>query len=189
MENNKHLPLRIIHFILIAAGIVLYVITLISFAEGASALNKASTVLNILALASGVVYLIMGYKKSASLFYKMFTWFFMISQIMECTSIFSMGIDISAFNVFITVFTLVAAIMLGGAKDYGKVKTNIVSIAIVVLRLYAAIMIFRDMNLFDGTGIAIEALILDRIGQLIIAVVAAITVCGKYLDKTARGAK
>ncbi len=58
-----------------------------------------------------------------------------------------------------------------------------------MLRLYAFIMIFFDMDLFEGTGLAIEALILDRIGQLILALAAAITVCGKYLDKTARGAK
>ena len=189
MENKKYLPLKIFHLILIVAGIVLYAVTLIFFAKDASLLNKTSSVFNILTLAAGFVYLSLGYKKDANLSYKIFMWLFMVSEIIECTSIFSMGIAMSAFKAFIPVFTLAIVILLGGAKDYGKVKSNIVSIALVVVRTCAVISMVFNMNSFGKEILSTEAMIFDQIGQLILASTAALMVCGKYLDKDARNAK
>ena len=189
MENKKYLPLKIVHLLVIAAGIVLYAMTLVSFAQGASALNIASTVLNILALAAGCVYLIAGYTKKAHLCYKIFMWLFMIAEMIECTSVFSIGIDLPAFSVFRKVFALAVVILLGGAKDYGKVKSIIISVALVVLNVYTVIAAILAMSRFTGTELSAEAMLFDAIGQLILASTAALMVCGKYLDKAARGAK
>ena len=187
MENKKYLPLKIVHLLLIAAGITLYIITLISFTKGASVLNIISTVLNIFALAAGFFYMVAGYKKEAHLYYKIFMWLFMIAEIIECTSVFSWGIEISTFGIFRKVFALAVVILLGGAKDYGKVKSNIISITLVVLNLYTVIAAIFTMNGFAETSLPAEAVIFDALGQLILASSAALMVCGKYLDKTERG--
>ena len=187
MENKKYLPLKIVQLLLIVAGVVLYVITLIAFTQGASAINIISTVLNILALAAGFVYLIMGYKKEAHLYYKIFMWLFMVAEIIECTAIFSIGSSLSTFSVFIKVFALAIVILLGGAKDYGKVKSNIVSIALVVINIYTVIMVIIAMPNLTETIVPAEAMLFDAIGQLLLASTAALMVCFKYLDKDARG--
>ena len=183
MENNKYLPLKILHLLLIAAGIAMYAVWLIFFNEGAAVIKNIVFVLNIGALVSSFIYLSKGYKKNAQLNYKIFLWFLLASEIMEYTSIFNEGVQFSVFRAFVTALTLVAFVMLIGAKDYGKIKTNIVSITLVVLTLYTAI----------ATAPTIESLgffnpyMIDALGQLILASSAALMVCGKYLDKTERG--
>ena len=79
------------------------------------------------------------------------------------------------------------AILLGGAKDYGKVKSNIISITLVVLNIYTVIAAISAMNGFAETSLPAEAVIFDAIGQLILASSATLMVCGKYLDKADRG--
>ena len=189
MENKKYLPLKIGHRFLIIVGIVLYVITLFSYSQGASVLNIISTVLNILPLVAGFVYLVMGYKKKAHMWYKIFMWLFMIAEIIECTSVFSMGITIPTFSVFIKILTLAVVMLLGGAKDYGKVKSNIISITLVALNIYSLIEAITALPRFAQAGLSADAMIYDAIGQLILASTAALMVCAKYFDKDERGTK
>ena len=182
MENKKFLPIKILHLILIVVGIVLYAAWLIFFDQGARLIDNLSFISSIIALAVSFIYLIQGYKKSAHMFYKAFLWFLGISEILRYTSVFSNGATFTPFRTFIWVMTLVAYIFIIGAKDYGKVKSNIVSITLVALNLYALIAFIPMMKYFEG----FNPYLVDVIGQLIIALITAIMVCVKYIDKTER---
>ena len=189
MENKKYLPLKIVHSIFIIVGIVLYAITLISFNQGASALNIVSTILNIAALLSAAIYLVLGYKKNAQLSYKIAIWLIVIAEIIECTSAFSMGVAMSSFAVFRKVIALVVVVLLAGAKDYGVVKTNILSLTLLALNIYLVISVITKMSGYAARGLTAEAVLFDAIGRLVLASTIALMVCGKYLDKDSRGAK
>lgn len=184
MENKKYLPLKIVHLLLVAAGIVLYAVWLIFFNEGATLAN-VSFLMNIAALVSCFIYLFKGYKKNAAIYYKIFMWLLLASEIIEYALIFSKGIDFSVFSSFVKVLTLVAFVLLAGAKDYGKVKSNIISIALVALTLYTVILLIPSLK---HLGV-FNPYMIDAFGQLILASSAALMVCGKYVDKTARGTK
>lgn len=185
MENKKYLPLKIGHIILIVAGIVLYAATLLLFGQGTTALMKTSTVLNIVALAAGFVYLSMGYKKNASVYYKTFMWLLVLSEIIENTAIFSMGTS-SALNALECILALVLFVLLAGAKDYGKTKSNIIAITLVGINIYAVISLISMLDQFGAMGTAV---MFDQIGQLVLASTTALMVCGKYIDKTERGTR
>ena len=185
MENKKYLPLKIGHLILIVAGIALYVVTLFCFNQGSTALMKTSTVLNIVALVAGFVYLSMGYKKNAAVYYKTFMWILVVAEIIENTAIFSMGTS-SVSNTLEVILALVLFVLLAGAKDYGKTKSNIIAIALVAINVYAVISLFSMLDQFGAMAMGV---MFDQIGQLILASTTALMVCGKYIDKTARGTK
>lgn len=189
MENKKYLPLKIIHAIFIVVGIVLYAITLISFTQGASALDKASTALNIAALLAGSVYLMLGYKKNAQLSYKIAIWLIVIAEIIECACVFGKGVAISPFGAFRKVLALTLIVLLAGAKDYGVVKSNIISLALVALNIYLVISVATKMSGFAAMNLPAEAVLFDAIGRLVLASTVAFMVCGKYLDKAERGTK
>ena len=191
MKNKKYLPLKIVHSIFIVIGVVLYAITLISFNQGASTLNIVSTSLNIAALLAAAIYLTLGYKKNAQLSYKIAIWLIVIAEIIECTTIFSMGVAMAPFAAFRKVIALVVIVLLAGAKDYGVVKSNILSLALVALNIYLVISVIVNMSSssFATMGLPSEVVFFDAIGRLVIASTLALMVCGKYLDKESRGAK
>ena len=182
MENRKLFSIRILHLILAVVGIVLYAIWLIFFNQGVRLIDNVSFISSVIALAVSLIYLTKGYKKNAHMFYKAFLWFLGISEIIRYTSVFSQGATFTPFRTFIWIMTLVAYIFIIGAKDYGKVKSNIVSITLVVLNLYSLIAIIPMMKQFEGLNVYL----VDGIGQLIIALTTVIMVCAKYIDKTER---
>ena len=190
MENKKYLPVKIFHLILMAASIVLYAITLISFSRERSALNNISTVVNIAAMLAGIVYLAFGYKKKAHLCYKLFMWLFAISAIFQYVAIYRDAVSGPVYVTFVKFITFALIILLAGAKDYGAVKSNIISLAIVALNIFTLVdsCIFAA-DVFVNAGLSVPPLIFTSIGQLVLASTAAFMVCAKYLDKAERGAK
>ena len=173
------------HLLLVAVGIVLYAVWLIFFDEGATVLDNLTFVMNIAALISCFIYLFKGYKKNAAIYYKVSMWFLLASEIIEFSSIFSKGLELSVFSSFVKVLTLVAFVLLVGAKDYGKVKSNIISLSLVALTLYTVISLIPALKYLG----VFHPYMIDAFGQLILASSAALMVCGKYLDKAERGAK
>ena len=183
MENKKLLTKKILHLILAVAGIIIYAAWLIFFNQGTRLIDNLYFIASIIALAASLIYLMKDYKKSSHMFYKAFLWFLGISEILRYTSVFSQGATFTPFRAFIWVMTLVAYIFIIGAKDYGKVKSNIVSSTLVILNLYPLIVCITTMRDFEG----FNPYLFDAIGQLIIALITAIMVCVKYIDKTERG--
>ena len=95
----------------------------------------------------------------------------------------------SSFAVFRKVITLVVVVLLAGAKDYGVVKTNILSLTLLALNIYLVISVITKMSGYAARGLTAEAVLFDAIGRLVLASTIALMVCGKYLDKDSRGAK
>ena len=182
MENKSSSLLKVCNVILIIIGVTLNLYLL--FMGNSSALMVAMSLFRAAAFVASMIYLIKGYKKNADLFYKMFMWFLGISTIISYTLFINLGIKLPLFNSFITVMILVAFVFIIGAKDYGKIKSNIVSITLAVLNIINIINILTasNNNLSDPN-------VLIAIGQLILALTAALMVWVKYQDKDARGAK
>ena len=190
MKVNKYLPVQIIHFLLLLAGIALQLVTIICYFEQGMVLNHISTIINIVALGAGVAYTVLGYKKNAAVFYKIFMWLYAISAVITYTSmIINPAGDSATLAVVLTKFiSLGLIVLLAGAKDYGVVKSNIISIALLALWTYELISCVIFVDKFSELNMFVPILF-NAIGQFVLASTAALMVCGKYIDKKARGAK
>ena len=183
MEIGKHPFLKIIHMLLVAVGIVLYLVLLMKYTASLSKLAITRLTVDGIALAVGFVYLTMSYKKDAAGYYKAFLWILVISQIVENVSILA-SYSAPAVDVLKNSINLVLVTLLAGAKDYGKAKTYVLAVALAAFNAYAVV----DVILSADTFGALAGLVMwDRIGRLIMAVVAGLMVRGKYLDKAERG--
>ena len=182
MKKKNESLLKTIHTVLIALGFALSLYML--FSSKSSTLLSVMFLLRAAAFVASFVYLTEGYKKNADLFYKMFLWLVGLSTIISYTSFISLGMKLTMFKSFITVMILVSFIFIIAAKDYGKVKSNIISITLAVLNVINIAMILKSTN-YD----VLNPNVLIAIGQLILALTLAIMVWVKYLDKEARGAK
>lgn len=182
MQNKNGSLLKICHLILIFAGVALCIYGC-TF-DNSTVLDKTALILKIAALASSFVYLIKGYKKDADLYYKTFMWILGIAEIIGYTSLLNKGIQMPFFQGFIPVLTFVAFILIIGAKDYGKVKSNIVSVTLVVLCAYSAL---SKVVVSMSAVLSLRTII--AICQFIFASTAALMVRAKYNDKDSRGAK
>lgn len=180
MENKKASLLKICHIILIAIGFVLNLYLL--FSTNLSILMVVMLLFRIVAFTASLIYLIKGYKKNAELFYKAYLWFLGLSTIISYTLFINLGIELSLFKSFITVMILVAFIYIIAAKDYGKVKSNIISITLAVLNIINIIMIFKASN-----NNILDLNVLLAIDQLILALTMTLMVWVKYQDKDTRG--
>lgn len=178
--SKKYRTLKTAHMLLIIAGIVVYACALIKYSDSISRITSVCYITNILALSLGFVYLIMNYRKDAATYYKAFMWLVVISEMIESVSILSSYTptvaDIFKNNINLVLFTLIA-----GAKNYGKNNSKLLAIVLVIFNVYAII----DITTMNGiAGFAI----MDRIGQLIIAIATSAMIYGKYLDKELRKA-
>ena len=180
MENKQISLLKICHLVLILAGIALCVYGCIF--DGSTVFNKIALVAKIVALLSSLMYLIKGYKKEADKYYKIFMWALGISEIIGYASLLNKGVQMSFFQGFIAMLTFAAFVLIVAANDYGKVKSNIISIALVVLTA------FTTLSLAVSSGITSLRTIIS-ICHFIFALTAAIMVKAKYNDKESRGAK
>ena len=115
---------------------------------------------------------------------KVFMWFVLAAQIVETSSIIS--VNITLLDAFKNTINLVLFTLLAGAKDYGKKNTYALVAAVIVFNIYAVIDVATVAASF---GAGAKLVVIDRIGQLVLAVIAGLMVCGKYSDKASRGAK
>lgn len=181
MENKNKSILKVCHIVLIAVGLALTLFTL--FTSNSSALIITMCLFRAAAFVASFIYLIKGYKKDADKFYKLFMWFLGISIIISYTSFINLGMSLPILRSFVTVMILVAFIFIIGANDYGKVKSNIISITLAILNIINIAMIFNTTNYILNPNVVIA------IGQLFLALTATLMVWVKYQDKESRGAK
>ena len=182
MQNKNASLLKICHLILIFAGAALCIYGC-TF-DGASVIDEAALLLKIAALAASFVYLLKGYQKNADLCYKAFMWLLGIAEIIGYTSLLTKGIPMPFFRGFISVMTFVAFILIIGAKDYGKTKSSIISVALVVFCACSAV---SEAAASMPAVLSLPAVI--AICRFFFAATAALMVRAKYNDKDARGAK
>lgn len=179
MKNKNNSLLKACHLILIIAGLGLCIYGF-NFGD-IPVLDTITLVLKIAALISSFFYLTKGYKKEADLYYKVFMWMVGVFEIVGYTSFLTKGTVLSVFQGFVSILTFVAFILIIGAHDYGKVKSSIISITLVILTGYTAISMLISTNILRTQ--------ITSICQFVFALIAGIMVIAKYNDKDSRGAK
>lgn len=184
--NNKKTVARVIHLILIAIGLAIYVLSIVHhFQIGATAFYIIKTLLNFAALLAAGVYFLKGYHKEASGYFKAFMWIMVIQQVFEKAYIFSL-VTLPFLYCFLNVLEVALFILLAGAKDYGKKLSLLISICLLVVAIILLLTGLSVRGAADSDGLF---MMLDAIGQLIIAINVSFMVCGKYFDKAERGTK
>ena len=185
MENRKYLSS--LHGVFSVICIVLYTFSLIRMIiNGGVAIGLISIVLNMVALTVGLIYLLRGYKKEAANYYKAFMWILVVAELFEAVARICSFVNARPFEIFACILPFAFFLLLAGAKDYGKKVSFILSIALLlsmILQIIPAVAFLRN------TRSMITYVVIDFIGQFVIAGITVIMVCEKYIDKEARGAK
>lgn len=187
MDNKKYLPFKIAHlvFMVIAIGLVVFSIVniandplgdIISYLQGGSAL---------LALISGFIYIISGYKKNAAAYYKGYVWILLIAEgIAMCVSI-SNGTNYIVK--FVKMATVVLFTILATGKDLGKKKSY--SLAGTLFVIEVALLVRSLIKFLPGIDATLLPYIFEPIEHVVLTITTIFMVCGKYIDKESRGAK
>ena len=187
VDQKKNLPIRIVNIALIAVAIILYIYLFIDirYAPVTTFLSLLANILNIMALASGLIYIAKGYKKNAAADYKIFMWLLVAAEVVDNTYIITLG-GYSVINTVLALLTVVLFTLLAGANDYGKKNTSFIIVALLAVRVINFILLF---TLETNLGNLQTPVVIDNIGQIILADTAGFMVLGKYADKEERGTK
>lgn len=122
MTNKKMIPLIILNFIGILFGITANVIAALS--DSADAMTTVSSVVSIVAMGFALVYLFMGYKKNAAVFYKVYTYVFAMSQIIAVIGLAKDSENFVGVSVYVILLGLI--LILAVVPDLGRKVTFII---------------------------------------------------------------
>ena len=190
MENKKYFPIKIIHLILMVAAIGLSIAALVQYgsdsSQFASPFAVVCTVLGIITLIAGFIYLAMGYKKNAAVYYKAFMVLLLITSVIQIARMMNI-MQYPIYYTFLYLIPLVMLTILSVAKDFGKAKTLITVLICILCR--AIVLIISICSFKNALGTAFIGVLGNDITNLLLAGTAAFMVTGKYLDKAERGTK
>ena len=192
MDNKKYLPLKIFHLVLMVAAFVISCIAISKFSETAMMtievpLRIPVWAMKILAIISGMVYLIFGYKKEGFQYYRAFMVLLTMSDIvmLACQS----TERISVFMGFANIISIVIIAILAVGKDLGKRYSYLGVIILLLCRLVAL-----ALAIYGIAGTEVGELYVAgsddlslAINNVILAGTVGLLVFGKYADKAARG--
>lgn len=190
MENRKFSPLKICHLVLLTLGLAtLCYFTCIRLKTGINITDNTFEILllltRILAFVFGFIYLILGFKKNAATYYKLFMWCLVISTVFSVCMITRVT-EHNNFVLLLLCVRLVLFTVLAVGKDLGKNTTYILIYVLLAISIYAG---FDSLQLAKtGSTFGIGAS-LDNIVQALLVGTAGIMVAEKYIDKASRGAK
>lgn len=183
-EKKFNFPM-VLHLILMVTLGILNVIALISYFTGTAApklLDVLLHIFNVLALASGLIYLLKGYSKSAAIYYKVFMLLTAVSSVILSTAfITDFGFNVGSALLFVEIAIL---LILTFAKDLGKRNTWIFFGALLVLTLLYGILFAPKY--FNYRFFVILTTIFSK---LVLIGTVGFAIRGKYADKDARGTK
>ena len=149
---------------------------IISYLQGGSTL---------LALVSGFIFIVNGYKKNAAAYYKGYVLILLIAE--AITTCVAITYDASYLIKFARIAAVILFTILAVGKDLGKRKSIIISVALLVIEIaILANTIVLILPYLSATSIPY---LFDPIGHVILAITTIFMVCGKYIDKDSRGAK
>ena len=167
----------VFNLLLITIAVVLSVITLSG--DGATVTRILSAITKLVALVFAGFYIILGYRKNAAKYYKIFGFLYMISivfAIIACISNTPAVVDIICYSL-----SVIGALVLIFVKDFGKAKALATCGVLVLLQIVSAIFSYIEG---DPTIVKINVFML-----LDLACLFGIMTYAKYLDKDERGTK
>ncbi len=188
MENKK-MPFKIVHLGFMIAGLCFYVYSITQLNVVYD--NKTNITISlfqavsaILALVSGFLYLVNGYKKNAAAYYKGYVWIVLIADMFATVA----GITEASSYLLKSIWavSLILLAILATGKDLGSTKSYTIAICILLCKV---VLLVASFSYRQVLGSAFIPVILDLIAQIVLTVSTTLMVCGKYIDKESRGAK
>ncbi len=186
MNDKKYLPFKIIHLILMCATILITVVGLVQMTKrldegmtGVMLIRMISSIVRILAMNVGVLYLVSGYKKSSAGYYKLFFALMLVCLILRTMVFFTNGV--STFMIIGSiVMDVLAAVLLFG-KDLGRDMSLILLTAMIIIEVLLKLPFsFKDISIGQLGGEFSMFMLLGTAGFMLTA---------KYIDKSLRGTK
>ena len=187
MNNDRMKRIRMIHLVLLLAGIVCNVIGLVeSFGLGWNSLTICMAlmeVFNIVAMVFGLLYLRKGYQKSAANYYKLFMFCMIFIYLFKSiTGIFNFGWDLRTFGSMVCV---VAVCLLTFGKDIGKKVSWILWAVLIADQIEK--MIYGIFGVQNNTYLVNSNTLSIALSNLLTLGTIALMIYGKYSDKDQRG--
>lgn len=145
-----------------------------------TSIQKIYKITNITGLVFALFYILLGYTKNSSGFYKSFSVLYLISQAIGLCSIFINSIPRAYI---FTIIGILAELVIIFKKDFGK-KKSLIFCGIIVIAVIGSIInvILLGHNTFD-------AIVRGRLVDLILSLLFTILTYAKYMDKADRGTK
>ena len=192
---KKLSPLRIIHLILMIVLMCSSGISTVLFLGGFEVavagkdkseviLTGCSTLMVMVMLLTGILYLVHGYKKNAAVYYKAFILLMVLVTLIDlitnmvCTTMNVLLIIRCALFAIKIIFLLLLAF----GKDLGRKKAWIILYVIIGLDIAGMIVLLIIMS---GTGFDFS--LIGAIAALVADVTLGLAIHGKYDDKASRG--
>lgn len=181
MTDKKMLPVVILDLVGIIIGIAAN--AYVAIAGELSVLQSVNLWVNVAALLSSLVYLVLGYKKNAAVFYKLFASAFALSQFVSILSLAKEN-NYLGLSCYAVLFALI--LMLALVADMGKKKTFIICFIILILGVFLLV-----INFFSSPGNIINTgdwllKLVCSFSVIVMAAVMWLMATAKYLDKDAR---
>ena len=189
--KKKLSPLMMFHLALMAILALATLVSLIVLLMGNGADNvdvyygafsfgpQVSALLNLAALACGIIYLLKGYRKEASNYYKAFI--AMMAAFYAITAYPGYVTDGFSVGVILQMVKIILLLVLAFAKDLGKRNTWIVFW--VMIAVYAVFLMVKN----NFAGMALYRIVVV-FSKLVMDGTIGLAIKGKYDDKDARGA-
>ena len=169
--------------IYITAGLVLILIAavwmIIKAAKTTDIFILLSVLEGLIACAAATAYALLGYKKDAAKFYKIFMVMYALSALLSALPCFLSGQG-GIIDKVAAILTVIGALILAFVKDLGEQKTLI--IADILAILYAVVFIYK---IFTAENFFMDAQ--ASFTGLVLSILAIIFIKGKYIDKHSRG--
>lgn len=187
MNDKKYLPFKFVHLCFIFLGICFYVYSISKLSTVYDnitdiVVSLLQSVSAMLALFSGFIYFIKGYKKNAAAYFKGYVWVAVIADMFATVA----GItEVPSYLIKIVwAASLIFLVILATGKDLGR--ENSFTLAILIFLCKFVILVSATLN-STILGLAFIPVVLDIVAQLILTITTTLMVCGKYLDKASRG--
>ncbi len=194
---KKFSPLKMIHLLLMIVLMFCSGISTVLFLGGFEVavagkgkteviLTGCTTLMVMVMLLTGVLYLVHGYKKNAAVYYKAFIILMVLVTLID----FITNMVCTAMNVLLiircTLFAIkiILLLLLAFGKDLGQKKSRYILYVIVALDIAGIVVMFIIMS---DTGFDFS--LVGAIAALVADVTLGIAIHGKYADKASRGSQ
>ena len=191
--QKKFTPFILTHLVLMSVLAIMSIVGTVQY-FGAAAAHTGSMrtfgimiacvqIVNAIALAFGLIYLLRGYEKRVALYYKLF----LASMVVACTLACAANALVSGFTISILFMTLkiIVLLVLIIVKDIGERNTWILFMIMVAIDLVLGSGFLFPANL---PGMTLYKSI-SALSRLLIDGTIGLAIRGKYADKASRGTK
>ena len=168
-----------VNFLLIVIGLVInirYITNIPDF----TTVKLLYRIANIIALVSAAFYILLGYRKNAAIYFKLYGLLYLLSQVAVVISAISMAT--TAITYIICIAAIVITLILVACKDLGKEKSLCLCGLLVLVQFIACIVVYTSYG-------SLMIVMITRAVDLVLACLYGFLTYAKYLDKTERGTK